>query len=329
MVTIGYHCSHEQFSPKRLLELARTAEGAGFHAGLSSDHFHPWSERQGHSGFAWSWLGAALEATNLPFGVVCAPGQRYHPAIIAQASATLAEMYPGRFWITLGSGQLLNEGITTGRWPTKSERNARLLESAEVIRRLWAGETVTHNGLVEVEDAHLYTRPEKPPLMLGAAISPETAGWLGGWADGLITISKPPDELKSVVDAFRRGGGEGKSMYLQVQLSYGRTDDDALSGAWDQWRNNIFNSPVLSDLRTPAAFDAAGELISPDRLHGFVNISSNTDRHIEWLREYAGLGFTHLYLHNVNREQERFIRAFGEEVIPALARRATVPVMAR
>src|SRR5690348_6515386 len=123
MSRIGYHISHEQCKPSLLLKYAQMAEAAGFNAALSSDHFNPWNRAQGQSGFAWSWLGAAMQATGLSYGVVNAPGQRYHPAIIAQASATLAELFPGRFWIALGSGQALNETITGQRWPSKAERN--------------------------------------------------------------------------------------------------------------------------------------------------------------------------------------------------------------
>lgn len=209
MVRIGYHASHEQFKPSELLKYVQMAEQAGFTLALSSDHFHPWNERQGQSGFAWSWLGAAMCATpSLSYRVVCAPGQRYHPAIIAQAAATLAEMFPNRFWITVGSGQALNESITGDKWPCKADRNARLKECVDVMRSLWAGETVTHRGLVCVEEATLYSRPDVAPVIIGAAITPETAEWLGGWADGLITTSRPPEQLKKVVDAFRRGGGK-------------------------------------------------------------------------------------------------------------------------
>src|ERR671912_30728 len=128
MAQIGYHASHEQFTPGELIEYVVAAERAGFASVMSSDHFAPWSDAQGQSGFAWSWLGAALATTSLPFGVVNAPGQRYHPAIVAQASATLAVMFPDRFWIAVGSGQLLNEHITGDRWPAKPERNERLRE---------------------------------------------------------------------------------------------------------------------------------------------------------------------------------------------------------
>src|SRR5690606_28228959 len=174
MITPGYHASHEQFPPSALLDYVQRAEAAGFSAAMCSDHFMPWSETQAESGFAWSWLGAALQATQLPFGVVCAPGYRYHPAIIAQAAATLAEMYRDRFWIAVGSGERLNEHITGEAWPPKAERNARLRECADIMRALWAGETVTHRGLVHVEEAKLYSLPERPPLLVGAALSEET-----------------------------------------------------------------------------------------------------------------------------------------------------------
>src|SRR5687768_10487841 len=137
MTVYGIHASHEQISPATLLEAVVRAEGAGFAAAMSSDHFSPWSERQGESGFAWSFLGAALATTGLTFGVVNAPGQRYHPAIIAQAIASLNEMFPQRLWAALGTGEASNEHITGDRWPPKAERNARLLECVEVMRALF------------------------------------------------------------------------------------------------------------------------------------------------------------------------------------------------
>ena len=319
MAFIGYHASHEQFKPSELIKYVKFAEQAGFNGALSSDHFHPWSNNQGQSGFAWSWLGAALQATtNFTFGVVNASGQRYHPAIIAQASATLAEMFPERFWISVGSGQALNELITGERWPTKADRNARLKEAVDIIRALWNGERVTHKGLITVEEAQLYTRPEVKPLLLGAATSARTAEWVGSWADGLITISKTPEELQKVVTAFRRGGGDGKPMYLKVQLSYARSEQEARQGAHDQWRGNIFGNDLLTDLRLPEQFEAAAEFVNPNELDNFVNISSDVQQHIKWLQNYIELGFNHLYLHNVNLLHEPFIQDFGAEVLPAL-----------
>lgn len=319
MAKIGYQASHEQFKPSELLKYVQIAEQAGFTHVLSSDHFHPWSEQQGQSGFAWSWLGAAMQATpTLSYRVVCAPGQRYHPAIIAQAVATLAEMFPNRFWLTVGSGQALNEQITGEAWPVKSKRNARLKECVDVIRALWAGETVTHHGLVCVEEAKLYTRPQTSPPIIGAAVTAKTAEWLGSWADGLITISHPLPKLKEVVEAFRQGGGEGKPMILKVQLSYDRDEETARQKAHQQWRNNIFENILMTELRTPQQFDAAGQFVQPKELDQYVRISADVQQHIEWLQEYIELGFDELILHNVNREHEQFIEVFGEKVVPVL-----------
>src|ERR1041384_850593 len=144
MTEYGIHASHEQIPPADLLTAVIAAERAGFDAAMSSDHFSPWSARQGQSGFAWAWLGAALQATNLPFGVVNAPGQRDHPAIIAQAIGTLGAMYPGRFWAALGTGEASNEHITGAAWPRKDIRTARLRECVDVIRALLDGEEVSH-----------------------------------------------------------------------------------------------------------------------------------------------------------------------------------------
>ena len=191
MTTIGYHASHEQHAPSALLDMARAAADAGFSAVSSSDHLVPWNRAQGQSGFAWSWLGSAMEAVPLPFGVVNAPGQRYHPVVIAQAIATLGEMYPDRLWVALGSGEAANEHVTGDPWPAKPARNARLAECVEVIRALLRGEEVSHDGHVRVDRARLWTLPATPPPLVGAALSEETARWCGGWADGLITVRVP------------------------------------------------------------------------------------------------------------------------------------------
>lgn len=315
---IGYHNSHEQFPPSKLLKFAKMAEKNGFNGASSSDHFYPWNKAQGESGFVWSWLGSALQATSLPIGVVNAPGQRYHPAIIAQATATLAEMYPDRFWVALGSGQLLNEGITGGKWPIKSVRNERLKESAEIIRKLWAGETVTHNGHIRIEEAKLYTRPENTPQMIGAAITAETAEWIAGWADGLITVAKPPDELNKIIRAFHHRGGKGKPVYIKLEVSYDRDEEKALKGAYDQWKANIFGSNILTNLRTPEQFNDVSELTKPEIMYDTVNIFTDINEYVELLDEYIQLGVDHIYIHNVNRNQEQFIKDFGEKVLPHL-----------
>ncbi len=316
MIKIGYHASHEQFKPSELLSRIQQAEQAGFTAGTCSDHFHPWSDKQGESGFAWSWLGAALQATSLSFGVVNAPGQRYNPAIIAQAAATLADMFPERFWIAVGTGQYLNEHINGERWPSKADRNTRLKECVDIMRALWNGETVTHRGLVTVDDARLYTRPQIKPLIVGAAVTSKTAEWVGSWADALITTSRPIDELRQVVDAFRQGGGSGKPMFLKVQLSYASDLEQARQGAYDQWRGNVFPNSVMTELRMPSYFDDAASMVDVAAVEKFVHVSADHNQYVDWLLEYQSLGFEQLSLHNVNLEQQAFIDDFGTHVLP-------------
>lgn len=315
--TIGFHASHEQFPPGELLTHVQAARDAGFQAAMCSDHLLPWSAQQGHSGFAWSWLGAALHAAPpLSFGVVNAPGYRYHPVIIAQAAATLAEMFPDRFWIAVGSGEALNEHITGEAWPPKPERNARLKECVDVMRALWAGETVTHRGHVTVVEARLYSLPEHPPRIVGAAITEETARWMGSWVDALITAGQDRETLLRLIGAFRSGGGEGKPIILQRKISYALREEDALREAHEQWRTNIFRSGPLADLRMPREFEAIAEFVTPEQVAGKVRVSSDLQRHADWILEDAALGFDEIYLHNVNRRQPEFIEAFGEHVLP-------------
>ncbi|HEV3496975.1 MAG TPA: TIGR03885 family FMN-dependent LLM class oxidoreductase [Actinomycetes bacterium] len=317
---IGYHASHEQLAPSALLRCVVAAEAAGFQAAMCSDHFAPWSSRQGHSGFAWSWLGAAMQATSLGFGVVNAPGQRYHPAIIAQAAATLSELFPGRFWLALGSGEASNEHVTGDRWPAKEERRARLGEAVSVIRALLAGETVSHDGLVRVDRARLWTLPAEPPKLIGTAISPETAAWVGGWADGLVTLNQSHDQLRRLIEAFRDGGGEGKPLYLQVHLSWAADEETALAVAHDQWRSNVFDPVLAMELVLPEQFDAAARFVTPSDVRSAVLDSADLGRHAAWLAEFAELGFDRLYLHEVGQaeHQQPFIDAFGSKVIPQL-----------
>jgi coenzyme F420-dependent glucose-6-phosphate dehydrogenase len=319
MTTFGYQASHEQFAPGELIKLSKLAENAGFTSINASDHFHPWSERQGQSGYVYAWLGAALQATSVSCGVVTAPGQRQHPAIVAQAAATLAEMFPRRFWMTLASGEALNEKITGEKWPSKSIRNERLLECFHIIKRLLNGETVSHHGHVTVENAKLYTLPQQLPLLLGAALTHETEEWMGGWAEGLLTAHKPTDELKQIVNSFKKGGGEGKPIYLQVQLGYGADEEKLAADVFHQWRTNIFPGKVKGDLWKVEHFDALGEFVTIEDIKKKILISSDIQQHIDSLKEYAELGFEKIIIHNVARNQEEFIKVFGEKVLPKLS----------
>ena len=319
MTVYGYHASHEQHAPSSLLEYVQLAGQAGFRGVMAADHMHPWLEENGHSGFVWSWLGAALQATRMTFGCVNAPGDRYHPAIVAQAAATLAEMYPGRFWIAVGSGEALNEHVTGRAWPGKDERNARLRECADVMRALWRGETVTHRGLVTVEDARLYTLPASPPRLLGAAVSEETARWVAGWADGLITTVRPREEMAKLMDAFRRGGGEGKPVAVQHTLSWAPREEDAMRAAHEQWRFCTLESEQLWTLRMPRDFAAATRDVTPAQVAEKIRVSADLEAHARWLRDYAELGVAEVYVFNVGANQREFIETFGARVLPGLS----------
>jgi coenzyme F420-dependent glucose-6-phosphate dehydrogenase len=320
MTLFGYHASHEQYPPSELLGHVRAAEAAGFNGVMCADHFHPWLEENGHSGFAWSWLGAALQATSFPFGVVNAPGDRYHPAIIAQAAATLAEMFPGRFWMAAGSGEALNEHITGNRWPPKTERNERLRECVDIMRALWRGERVTHSGRVTVEDAYLYSRPKVPPRLVGAAVSEATAEWIGGWADGLITTGRPREGMERMIEAFHRGGGEGKPVIVQHGLSWAPSEAEARRNAHEQWRFSALGGDVLWTLRMPSEFAAAANFVTPQDMERALRISSDPARHVAWINEYVKAGVNEVYCFNVGKNQREFIDVFGERVLPALPR---------
>ncbi|WP_255308202.1 TIGR03885 family FMN-dependent LLM class oxidoreductase [Streptomyces marincola] len=317
MTAYGYHASHEQFPPAELLTLLRTAQDAGFATGMCSDHFAPWSARQGHSGHAWTWLGAALASTALPMGVVTSPGQRYHPAVLAQAAGTLAQLYPGRLWLALGTGQALNEHITGDPWPPKEVRARRLAECVGVLRALFAGETVSHDGLVRVDRARLWSLPARPPVLLAAAVTPATAAWAAGWADGLITINQPEEAQRRTLAAYRDAGGRGPAV-LQAHLSWAPSREAALHAAWDQWREAVLGSDVGWELALPEHFEQAARLMDPHHLEPFVHVSHDLGEHAAWLARQAEAGFDEVMLHHVGTDQSRFIEAFGAGVLPEL-----------
>ena len=317
MTTYGFHASHEQISPRQLLADVQRAEEVGFQAAMCSDHVEPWSERQGHSGMAWPWLGAALATTNLTFGTVTAPGQRYHPVVVAHAMATLGQMFPGRFWTALGSGEFANEHVTGEPWPDKETRQLRLEECVDVIARLLAGETVTHEGLVSVHEGRLWEVPDPRPGMIAPAISVPTAVRGAAWADGLATINQAPEVLRRMLDAWDDAGGPDHKI-LQVHLSWAPTEDEAYAIAHDQWRSNVFAAPACWDL-TRASFDEVSrEGVSEEQVRRSVLVSSDLGELTERIHDLAELGFGSVYLHHVGQDQTPFLDAFGEKVLPQL-----------
>ena len=186
-----------------------------------------------------------------------------------------------------------------------------------MIRALLAGEEVTHDGLVTVDRARLWTRPERPPELVGAAVSVETARWCGEWADGLITVAAPVTHLREVIDAYQEAGGRGL-VRLQVHVSYADDEEAALRVAHDQWRTNVFAPPLCWDLELVEHFDHAARHVRPEAMHDVVRISADPAQHAAWLQEYADLGFDEIYVHHVGQQQDEFIDVFGAKVLPLL-----------
>jgi probable non-F420 flavinoid oxidoreductase len=317
MVSLGFHASHEQIAPGPLLGAARRAQEVGFDVAMCSDHLAPWSVRQGESGHSWSWLGAALASTDLPFGVVTAPGQRYHPAVVAQAIATLGAMFPGRFWAALGSGEAMNEHVTGDPWPTKADRDARLRECVDVIRALLAGEEVTHHGHVTVDRARVWSLPDVAPRLVGPAVTPATARRHADWADGLVTVNQPVESLRRVVGEYRDAGGRGP-LALQVHVAWGDDDEAAFAVAHDQWRSNLLPPSVSWHLETPEQFDAVADLVRPEEVRGTVLVEHDAQRFADRVAELAACGFDEVYLHHVGQEQDAFLDAAGGTLLPLL-----------
>ena len=255
----------------------------------------------------------------LPFGVVNAPGQRYHPVIVAQAIATLAEMFPGRFWAALGSGEAINEHVTGDPWMTKPLRDQRLLECVSVIRRLLRGEEVDHVGLVEVDRARVWSLPAKLPDLVGAAVSAATAKSVGSWADGLITVLQPTDDLKRVLGAFRGGGGEEAGLPPSTPLM-GR-----IRGRCPSRRPRAMGHQHLLRRRGMGAGDTrtvrrSRPVRSSRGRDRSVLVSCDLGRHAAWLTELCDLGFDGLYLHQIGPDQDRFVETFGAQVLDEVGR---------
>ncbi|PZR53184.1 LLM class F420-dependent oxidoreductase [Xylanimonas oleitrophica] len=321
MTIIGFHASHEQMHPSDLLRAVQRAEEAGFDAAMCSDHLAPWSRAQGHSGFTWSWLGAALATTSrLTFGTVTAPGQRYHPVVLAHALGTLAAMYPGRVWAAPGSGENLNEHVTGDPWPPKADRDERLRESVRVMRALLAGEEVTHEGHVTAHEARLWTLPEVPPMLVGPAITIETAVSHAAWADGLITTNQPLETLREMFGAYREAGGRG-DLSVQVHLSWDQDLGVAERTAVEQWSANAVSPQQLADLPTPQAFEEASAGIGVEEVREVVHVTDSLEGLTDYLLSLLDVGADRVYLHHVSADldvQERFVAACAEHVLPAV-----------
>ncbi|MEO6796379.1 MAG: TIGR03557 family F420-dependent LLM class oxidoreductase [Candidatus Dormibacter sp.] len=325
MAKIGYAAMLEQFHPTELLSYCQTAEAAGFSGVMAADHVQPWTPDQGQAAFVWSFMTAAAERTkgDIGPGVTC-PSFRQHPAIIAQAAATMAAMYPGRFWLGLGSGEALNEHVVASYWPEVAERISRMFESIEIIRKLFSGKDVKHAGeFYKMETMRLWTMPEKPPPIYVATAGPVTAEKTGKFCDGLITVGAPEEKIESVFQRFEKGAREaGKDpaampKILQLHLSWAKTDEEAMANAMTEWPNGGMKFPK-ADIRSPQDFAQMAKIVRPEDFKGRMLISSSLDAHAKEIQKFINLGFDQVYLHNVGRNQAEWIDAFSKEVLPKL-----------
>jgi G6PDH family F420-dependent oxidoreductase len=310
-VKVGYFLASEEFGPRELVEQARRAEAAGFHALWISDHYHPWNDEQGHSPFVWSVLGALAEATSLPVttGVTC-PTVRIHPAIIAQAAATSGVMHQGRFSLGVGSGEALNEHILGDRWPEADVRLEMLEEAVEVIRLLWQGGQRSHHGKhYTVENARVYDLPAEPPPILVSGFGPKAIDLAAQIGDGFCTTS--PD--KDAIDRYRSAGGNGP-VHAGTKVCYMEEAERALETVLRLWPNEGLPGELAQVLPTPAHFEQACELITGE--HIASPVGPDLVKHIESLQQYADAGVDELFVQQIGPDQDPFFTTWADKVLP-------------
>jgi len=330
-LTVGYAAALEQFHPTEVVELSAYAESRGFSGVMAADHYQPWLPSQGQAAFVWNVLTALGERTTGDIGPgVTAPTFRWHPAMVAQASATLAAMYPGRHWLGLGSGEALNEHVTAQYWPEAPERINRMFEAIDIIKKLFAasiaGKDTKHSGtFYKHESTRLWTMPEVAPEILVATAGPVTAKRAGRHADGLITVGAPLEKISGLFGKFAEGaresGRDPEAMpkVLQVHLSWAETDEQAMANAMTEWPNGGMKFPK-ADIRSPFDFEQMAKLVRPEDFDGRMVVSADPDVHRAAIQKYVDLGFDRVYLHNVGRNQREWIDVFGRDVLPALVR---------
>ncbi len=315
MVELGYALSSEEHQPDFLVRYAKMAEDSGFTFAFISDHFHPWTDRQGHSPFVWAVLGGIAQATDrlqLRTGVTC-PTIRTHPAIIAQAAATVAAMMPGRFALGVGSGEALNEHILGDRWPETAVRQEMLEEAVEVIRLLWKGGVQSHHGKhYTVENARLYTLPEES-IPIHVAASGEKAALLAGRiGDGLVSTA-PKGEI---VETFEQSGGKGKPKFGQLTVCWAKSEAEGKKTALEIWPNAGIPGELGQELPMPAHFEQAAKLVTEETIAKQVVCGPDAERHVAEIQKYVDAGFDHIYIHQVGPDQEGFMKFYKQDVLP-------------
>ena len=319
-----HFCSHETFPPDVLLEQAVAAERAGFDGIACSDHLQPWWE-PGESGHAWVWLGAAAQATQrLPLGTgVTPPGPRYHPVLIAQAWATLERMYPGRPFLGFGSGESLNESPLGAEWPSVGKQIERMEEALELIRRLWDGERITHQGAhFRTDQAILHTRAERHPPIYVSAFGPQAAAVAGRWGDGVWTLGDP-ESVPEIVDAYRAAaddaGREPGEVLIQTGAAWAQDDDAALESV-RMWKGAQPKEFYSEDWHEPKKMYEEGERqLSDEELREAFIVSADPDEHAERIRDVEKLGATIVVVGNMSAaEPLRSVEVYRDRVLPTL-----------
>ena len=327
MAIIGYAAALEQFHPTELLRYCELAEEHGFGGVMAADHFQPWVPQQGHNAFVWSWMAALGVATKrLTFGpgVTC-PSFRYHPSVVAQASATLGAMFPGRFWLGVGSGEALNEHVVGGVWPEAHVRLKMMQEAIEIIKKLFSGKVARHDDgeYFTMERVRLWTLPEQSVPIYVATAGPITAKWTGQYCDGLITPGAGHEKLRMLLAKFEEGakasGRDPAKMpkLLQLHMSWAETYDEAVQNALTEWPNGGMAFPK-QDIRSPEDFAEMAKLVRPENYKNRMLISPDLDEHRAAIQQFIDLGFDEIHVHNVGRNQEQFIKRFGEQEIAKL-----------
>jgi G6PDH family F420-dependent oxidoreductase len=315
MVQLGYALSSEEHPARDLVRFARRAEEAGFSFALISDHYHPWTDKQGNSPYAWSVLGGIAQATNklrIGTGVTC-PTMRYHPAIIAQAAATVADMMPGRFFLGVGTGEALNEHIHGEHWPPADVRLEMLLEAVEIIRDLWTGEEQTiYSNYYTVENARIYTLPENLPPIYMAAVGDTSIQVAGQIADGLI--STVPRE--GMVERFDTAGGKGKPHYGQVKVCFAEDEQTARQTVLEWWPIAMLAGSLHVELPTPDHFEDAVKPFGLKDLPDSLVYGPDKKKHLDLIQKMIDAGYENVYIHQVGPNQEGFFDFYQREIIP-------------
>jgi G6PDH family F420-dependent oxidoreductase len=317
MVRFGYKLMSEEHGPTALVENARRAEAAGFDFVSISDHFHPWLEAQGHSPFAWSVLGAIAHATStigITTGLTC-PVIRYHPAIIAQAAATIALMSGDRFSLAIGAGERLNEHVTGAAWPSIPERHEMLDEAIDIFRALWRGGVHTHRGRhFTVDHAQLYDAPDQPiPILVGVS-GPGSVALAAAKADGIMATEPKPELVRD----FRSRGNGAAPCYCEVALAYAASEDEGRRLAHERFRFSAFGWSVMSEIPTVQGFEAASRFVTPQDLASSIAAGPDVERHLDAIRKYVEAGFDHVALIGIGPDQQGFIDFFARELRPRL-----------